>query len=538
MKKFRIAIATAYFVIVTLLFLDFTGTLHPWFGWAVDIQFIPAVMAASAAALIVLALLTLLFGRIYCSVICPLGVMQDAVSGISGRRRGRKNRFRYAPAKSWLRYGIMALFTASILTGTGTLVSLLDPYAAYGRIASNLFAPVFRLGNNLLNWFAEIANSYAFYPTEVALKSVLALSVAFATFGLIVVLAWRGGRTYCNTFCPVGAFLGLVSRFSLFRPTFAPDKCTGCGLCEKGCKSSCIDSKNMRVDLSRCVSCFNCLNQCKFGAMTYAPRWKRLTGEGYAKADTGKPASESGSVETVRLAASCPAKRVELSRRGMLPLLAFAAVAATGRTVLAATARNTRTQAGNSTGAPLLHVDGGLADIADKEAPQRQTPLVPPGAASLGNLNLRCTACHLCISACPNAVLHPSTRLSSLMQPEMSFEGGWCRPECTECSRVCPAGAICKISTAEKTAISIGHAVWVKENCLSYKGEVQCNSCERHCPTKAITLVAREQSENKSPKIPVVDNERCIGCGACEYHCPVRPFSAMYVEGNVRHHSV
>ena len=124
------------------------------------------------------------------------------------------------------------------------------------------------------------------------------------------------------------------------------------------------------------------------------------------------------------------------------------------------------------------------------------------------------------------------------MQPEMSFEKGYCRPECTECSQVCPTGAINAITTADKTAVSIGHAVWIKRNCVVNTDEVQCTNCEYHCPTSAITLVSKEPGNEKSLKIPVIDKERCIGCGACEYLCPARPFSAIYVEGNLRHHTI
>jgi ferredoxin len=121
------------------------------------------------------------------------------------------------------------------------------------------------------------------------------------------------------------------------------------------------------------------------------------------------------------------------------------------------------------------------------------------------------------------------------MQPEMSFERGYCRPECVECSLVCPTDAINKITTAEKTAISIGYAVWIKENCVVNTDEVQCKSCERNCPTGAILLVNSDTEDEDSLKIPVIDKERCIGCGACEYHCPARPFSAMVVEGREKH---
>ena len=117
----------------------------------------------------------------------------------------------------------------------------------------------------------------------------------------------------------------------------------------------------------------------------------------------------------------------------------------------------------------------------------------------------------------------------------MSFERGYCRPECTRCSEVCPAGAIKPISREEKTDIHVGHAVWIKENCVVLTDGVSCGNCARHCPTGAIQIVDYEGPDGKV-QVPAVDENKCIGCGACEHLCPARPFSAIYVEGNEMHH--
>ena len=151
LRKTRIVLAAIFFTFITLLFLDFTGTLHAWFGWMAKIQFLPAILAVNAGIVIILVILTLLCGRVYCSVICPLGVFQDIVSWINGVR-GKKHRMRFSwsPAKSWLRYGVLVLFIIALIAGIGSSVALLDPYSAYGRIVSNLFAPLYQWGNNLL----------------------------------------------------------------------------------------------------------------------------------------------------------------------------------------------------------------------------------------------------------------------------------------------------------------------------------------------------------------------------------------------------
>jgi Polyferredoxin len=496
LKSTRRIIAALMFVLVTLLFLDFTGMLHLWFGWIAKVQLIPAILAVNVVVVVGLILLTLLFGRIYCSVICPLGIFQDGVSSIAGKRKKKKSRFRFSSAKSWLRYGVLGLFIIAKIAGISAVFSLLDPYAAFGRIASNFLTPVYRWGNNLLALLAERADSYAFYSTEVWMKGWITFGVAAITLIIVSILAWRNGRTYCNTICPVGTILGFLSKFSIFRLTFDVEKCTKCSVCERGCKSSCIDAKAMSIDHSRCVTCFNCIDKCKFGAMSYAP----------------VKIGEKKIVEPI-------ATDKDVSRRNVLTLLGTMAITSTIK-------------------AQQLHVDGGLAEIEDKKIPDRKTPLVPPGSLGAKNMEKHCTACQLCISACPNNVLRPSNKLATFMQPEMSFERGYCRPECTECSRVCPTSAIKPITAADKSAISIGAAVWIKDNCVVNRDEVQCTNCEYHCPTGAITLVKRNPEDSKSLKIPVVDKGLCIGCGACEYLCPARPFSAMYVEGNVRHHSI
>lgn len=500
LRKSRLILAVISFVLITLLLLDFTGTLHYGLGWLAKIQFLPALLALNAGVIIFLVVLTLLFGRIYCSVICPLGIFQD-VATWSSRKVKKKKRFTYSPAISWLRYGVLALCILAFILGVGSLVALLDPYGAYGRMVNNLFLPIYEAGNNLLAYFAERVESYAFYSVDVWIKSGITFAIALATFIIIGILAWRNGRTYCNTICPVGTILGFLSRFSLFRLTFDTDKCTKCGLCERNCKASCIDSKKMSVDHSRCVTCFNCIEKCKFGAMKYAPA---TAGK---KKEAEAPTPDSKSV-------------LNFSRRDALSVLGILAVTQTVKAQ------------------QKLQADGGLADIEDKKMPDRKVPVVPPGAQGQKNFSSHCTACQLCVTACPNNILRPSNSLLTLMQPEMSYERGYCRPECTECSQVCPAGAISKITPAEKTAISIGQAVWIKDNCVVNTDQLQCTSCERHCPTSAITLVASNPADEKSLKIPSVNKALCIGCGACEYYCPARPFSAIYVEGNVRHHTV
>ena len=491
LRKIRIILASIFFVGTTLLFLDVTGCLHTWLGWMAKIQLLPAVLSLNLAIVAVLAIMTLLLGRVYCSVICPMGIMQDVISWIH-KKSSKKARFRfsYSPAKNWLRYLVLALFVIGLILGAHSIVMLIAPYSAYGRIAANLFAPLYQLGNNVLAYFAERADSYAFYKVDVWIKAVSSLVVAVITFVVVGILAWKHGRTWCNTICPVGTVLGFLSRYSFFAPVIDTEKCRNCGLCSKQCKASCIDMENHSIDYSRCVVCMDCIDTCKDGAIKYTKR-QHCTKEG-ACTDVNK------------------------GRRAFITSSVIAGTAATLK-------------------AQEMKVDGGLAEINRAQKPERNTPLVPAGSLGLKNFSNHCISCQLCVAACPNQVLRPSTALATLMQPEMSYERGYCRPECTTCSQVCPAGAIRPITVEEKSSIQIGHAVVNLEACVVNKDNVSCGNCARHCPAGAITMVKKNPDDENSPRIPAVNEEMCIGCGACENLCPARPFTAIHVEGHEVH---
>lgn len=493
LRKIRITLAVIFWLAITMLFLDFTGTAAAWFGWMAKIQFIPAVMALNIGVLVGLIVLTLVLGRVYCSVICPLGVMQDAFAWLG--RRGKKNRFKYSysPAIPWLRILVLGIFVLCVIMGVSAAVAVLAPYSAYGRIVSNLLSPIYIGINNALASWAANHDSYAFYHTAYHPTIVWTFWVAVATLVILAVLAWFNGRNYCNTICPVGTILGYLSKYSWLKPVIDTEKCNSCGLCSRRCKASCIDSKEKQIDYTRCVACMDCISTCNKGAISYRHP---------AKAQT--PAQADGP---------------DSGRRSF--------IAGVGAIVAAA-----------ATEMKAKTIDGGLAAVTAKQAPERKERIVPPGAQSLANLNTHCTACQLCISACPNGVLRPSSDLSTLMQPESSYENGYCRPECTRCSEVCPTGAIKPLTREEKISVQIGHAVWVKANCVPLTDGVECGNCSRHCPSGAITMIPSEADNEESVKIPMVDPEKCIGCGACEYVCPSRPFSAIYVEGHRRHREI
>ncbi|MCR4921355.1 MAG: 4Fe-4S binding protein [Bacteroidaceae bacterium] len=524
LRKTRLCLAIIFWVLITWLLVDFTSTAHAYLGWMAKIQFIPALLSVNVGVLIFLVALTLLFGRIYCSFICPLGVMQDVIAWF----RRKKNKYSYSPAHELMRPIFVLLAGVALAAGFGWLAGLIFPYSAYGRIVGTLVAPLYKLANNVLAGIAEHYESYAFYEVDVWLKSVGALVIALATWCIIAVLAWRGGRTWCNTVCPVGTVLGMLSRHARLKVVIDANECRNCRKCERNCKAACIDLENHEIDYSRCVVCGDCLEECKFGALAFGYK-PMIDKENIIYAQRKKEQAAPPKKET--------AEPIDEGRRAVLTSTALLAGAALA-------------QAQDKT------TDGGYAIIEDKKKPERAHRIVPPGALSAANLREHCTACQLCIDSCPNDVLRPSNKLNNFMQPEVSFERGYCRPECNRCSQVCPTGAIKPVTIEERTAIQVGHAVWVRENCIPANEFKTCGNCARHCPTGAIQMVPEGEGLHRNERgrwvdrdnrpidmnavhvIPVVNEEKCIGCGACENLCPVRPYSAIYVEGHDKHREI
>jgi len=484
LKKIRIALAVLMLSLITFYFLDFANVLPTGFKVLTEIQFLPALLAGSLLVVLILILLTFLFGRIYCSVICPLGIFQDVISWFS-RSFKRKKKHSFSKEKKILRYGFLVATVLAFLVGGNFIVSLLDPYSAYGRITTHLFRPVYLAVNNSLAYIFNLLDNYTFYNIQIYILSISSLIIGILTFLLIGFLSWRYGRTYCNTICPVGTFLGMISRHAVFKVHIQETSCNHCGLCEKACKASCIDSKNQMVDYSRCVTCYDCLNVCKTNAITFRYLHK-----------SKKP------VESVS---------ADNSRRTFLT-----AVAATALII------------------PAKMYAKGLAGIRTNTSYSKKHPLSPPGSKSAEHLQIHCTACHLCVAKCPSRVLKPAFTeygLEGLMQPRMDFEHGFCNYDCTVCSSVCPNGALEKLTKAEKQTLQMGKVIFVKSNCVVFTDETSCGACSEHCPTQAVSMIPYKNGLT----IPSVNTDICVGCGGCEYICPVRPFRAIYIEGNPVH---
>ncbi|MEG0038490.1 MAG: 4Fe-4S dicluster domain-containing protein [Bacteroides sp.] len=502
LRKIRIILSVVLWALLTFFFLDFAGVL-PWQLHVIThIQFIPALLSVSIGIVVALLILTLLFGRVYCSSICPMGTFQDIVTGLSKRSRKRRKRFSFSPPKRILRWSIVVIVLAASLSGFGAVLGLLDPYSAYGRIATNVFKPVYLQANNLLESIFSSFDNYTFYRVDAAMVSVSSFFIALGTLVLIAVLAWKHGRTWCNTFCPVGTVLGFLSRFSFFKIRIDADKCTHCGNCATYCKASCMDSKAGMIDYSRCVNCFDCLGTCKEKALIYAPRLQKTKqSEQTRQGEEIKQSNQAKQADQAPLASK---------RRFLLAGLVTTAAAPK----LLAQAQET------------------LATLGGKKSYQKMHPITPPGSVSRTHFADRCTSCHLCVSKCPSHVLKPAFMeygLGGIMQPTVSFEKGFCNFDCTVCGDICPSGAIKPLTIDQKHLTQMGTVVFIEENCIVYTDGTSCGACSEHCPTQAIAMVPFKNGLT----IPQVNTDICVGCGGCEYVCPARPFRAVHIEGSV-----
>ncbi len=496
LKHIRTVFSALVLLLFAFLFIDFRGTLgEKTFGPILYLQFAPSLLkfvvagVATATGFIVVIILTLLTGRTYCSFLCPLGILQDGISRAGGLFKRRFRRYGYKKPYTILRYFILVLTAGILLLGGVYVLTILDPYSTFGRFMTYFAKPAVLLVNNLLAALLGEFDIYTIYRIDIKPYELAAYIIPAAFLLLIGFLAFRYGRLYCNTVCPVGTFLGLLSKLSLFRIRFEEDKCTRCGRCAMACKSSCIDFLNKHVDVSRCVNCFNCIDSCKDNGMSYGPvRLKRRTGK---ESDT------------------------DASRRSFI----------TGSLVLLA--GGTQLVRAQNTTVPTPTKDSTVKE-------DRLYPVSPPGSIGIASFTSRCTACNLCVTACPTNVIQPSVSeygFAGIMQPRMDFHSGFCNYDCNRCTDVCPTGAIMPLMMEAKQLTQLGKAVFIKDNCIVSTEKTACGACSEHCPTKACHMVPFEGNL----LIPEVKDDICIGCGACEYACPTKPYKAIFVDGNPIH---
>jgi ferredoxin len=499
LKQIRLVISVLCLTLIALIFLDFTNIIPSSGVKAIlYLQFVPSLLnffttfAYDATGFFIVILLLVLFGRIYCSCLCPLGIFEDVIGFVSRKNKNWRG-YKYLQPHNILRYSILILTVMLLFSGIGFLLNLLDPFSSFGRIFSDLFRPVVIIGNNLIAIVLEQLGIHTLYRVRWVVTPISA-GVAMAVLLLIVWLSAKHGRLYCNTICPVGTLLGLISKISMFQIRINQNKCKECKRCERVCKSGCIDLNTKTIDSSRCVACFNCLEACQRDGLQFKNIWKR----GHFENKAEKVVSQS-------------------QRRGLI----------IGSLI-------------------WLFGNTGFSEQTKKIVQSKQTtipillknPISPPGSHSIEHFISTCTACHLCVSACPSNVLEPSFLeygLLGMLQPKMSFNEGHCNYECTICMDICPSGALLPLEVEIKKRTQIGVAKFIKQNCVVYTDKTNCGACSEHCPTKAVNMVPYPNSKNNRLVIPEVNPDYCIGCGGCEHACPTKPYKAIYVEGNAVH---
>jgi len=475
LRRLRIVLSLGFFFLILFCFINVHHVAGRWWELPLGWQLIPAILAGSFAVVIILLLLTLLFGRIYCSTLCPLGTYQDIVRRAANLFKSKKARLMaYRKPNNKVRYSILVISIMAAILGSSVLLLWLDPYSGFGRMALNLFSPVIIYLGNSLSYLVDTIPAHAY--NTFTLSAIIAAAVFFI---IITVLSALRGRLYCNLICPAGSLLGLISKYSLFKLQLKAENCTLCTLCSKVCKAQCIDTEKLQIDNSRCVQCFNCTASCKFNVISYKRSSK-----------AAKPAQPASDVA---------------GRRFFIGALGGIVAAGATRAIFP----------------PLRSIS------------ENSKAISPPGSVNQSHFKAHCTSCHACIANCPSHVLRPAITeygIDGFTMPVLDFKRSYCNYECTRCSEVCPNGAIHKISKEEKKVIQVGVARFRPGRCIVINREVGCGDCYRYCPTDAITMV----DFRDGLKIPKVDSERCIGCGACEYICPVQP-KAIFVVANAVH---
>jgi MauM/NapG family ferredoxin protein len=434
-------------------------------------------------------LLTLIFGRVWCGWLCPLGTALEWLGprGGAGGNRGR------APSESWraAKYLLLVAVLVAALLGNQTL-AFLDPITLLNRTLTTAIWPGLRHAVVEAEAFLyrfrplwgplDALHGAVIQPLFQQVQPVFVSGLLIALFFVgLVALNWWAQRFWCRYLCPLGGLLALLSKFALVRRQVSDD-CAQCALCTHQCPTDTIDPyDDYRSDPAECIVCFDCLTDCTrqgIGFRGQLPAWRMAEWRDY-----------------------------DPSRRQALAAVAAAAA-----------------------GVALT----GIEPIARR---QPATMVRPPGATQT-DFHALCVRCGACVRVCPTQGLQPSLfegGVQNLLTPRLIPRLGYCSFACNGCGQVCPTGAIPPLNLDEKQRLSIGLARIDRDRCLPWAYDTPCIVCEEVCPVadKAIELeevqVPSGQGETVRLQRPRVIRELCIGCGICEYQCPMGGESAVRV---------
>lgn len=415
--KTKILICLRYAIAAICFLLILSAFFTPFYSIdLLDWQIVPligrALIYPTAAVFTILGLLlliTLIFGRIYCSTLCPLGLLQELTLLLIAPFKRRKSRPSYQPHSAW-HYILAAVLYGIFLSGCALAIRLFDPYSVSGNF--------FTLGF----W-------------------------GLAFVGLVIILTIFKRRFFCTNICPVGALLGLISKFSLFKIHINSQSCVSCGLCAGRCPTDSIDYANKTVNNTTCIKCFKCLNACHGQLISYGlqPR---------------------------------PQVKFNSSRRkfilGAIALGAFAGAYKAGINF-------------------------------SKTAMQKiKNVIIPAGGQNPQDFAARCLNCNLCVARCPAKIIKKAD--ADYPAVHLDYSNNFCQYDCHECSKVCPSGALTKLSLSEKQNTQIAMAIVDEDKCI------ECGVCAHVCPKQVIEAGFGKKAQ--------IDASNCIGCGACAHNCP------------------
>ena len=428
------------------------------------IRLISGFAAMSVLGLAIILIIVVVFGRIYCSTICPLGFLQD-ISIWIGKMFAIKSKWVINSKKNLklVRIGILVGIVVLILAGSAIAVGLIEPFTIFSRFLYFLKMLFNRLG------------SLSFWPVLIILTSIL----------LVFIPALKFGRFFCSWICPVGTVMWGLSPISIFRFKINQSACNHCNKCLASCKSGAISSQTKEIDQALCVGCFNCVSVCNQSAVKIAPEIVSTKHKVIVNKHNSDP------------------KGFTASRRKFL--------AQTGSFLLA-------------TAIPI-NVVANWIDF--KSTKDQLYPVFPLGVKNISQFLTKCTGCMLCAQKCPSGIIKPSTGslTSSPILPILNFEHNYCLEDCVACSQVCPTGALKEVFQEKKKTTKMASLELNLKDCIVVAEGLECAICAEICPVKAIEM---KRNSEQQIALPSVLQDLCNGCGKCLFRCPVKTKAGIF----------
>jgi len=397
---------------------------------------------------------TLVFGRAFCSWICPLGTMIDGAKHVFKPKEERFSQGTHEWMQSWKYYILVFMAFGALMSAQW--VFLFDPLVLMFRGFTSLY-PV-----------AASALPEKWVPAGLQAKvhevPLMPVALLFASIGLTAITP----RFWCRYLCPLGAFYGLLSKQPLLRRRVKGcDVCKGREIekeCVSGCRMGAVPVKPGRTQNHECIRCFNGAGGCHKEAIQF----------GFML-----PVIEKSD------------QSLDLDRR------AFMTGGASAMLLAPVTALST-------------YHRGGKNDV-----------IRPPRVIDEDTFTDQCIRCAMCVQACPTQTLQLTNLeagAAGFWTPAITPSAGGCIAGCNACSVACPTDAIPVFGKAEsdKWGVKMGTAVLETNRCVSYTEKAKCMKCVEICPTNAFAI----EKGDGFPTRPVsVDYNRCVGCGLCELAC-------------------